>query len=55
MLRNPQNPEYDGYALNTQYDGYQRGFANMVYKVFDKKVGSGAIATNKAGMNAMKS
>ena len=24
----------------------------MVYKVFDKKVGSGAIATNKAGMNA---
>ena len=29
-------------ASNPQYDGYQRGLASMVYKVFDKKtVGSG--------------
>ena len=32
-------------ASNPKYDGYQRGLASMVYKVFDKKsVGSG---TNK--------
>ena len=24
-------------AKNLKYDGYQRGFASMVYKVFDKK------------------
>ena len=24
-------------ASNTQYDGYQRGLASMVYKFFDKK------------------
>ena len=29
-------------AKNPKYDGYQRGFASMVYKVFDKKIsGSG--------------
>ena len=29
-------------ASNPEYDGYQRGFANMVYKFFDKKsMGSG--------------
>ena len=25
-------------AKNPQYDGYQRGLASMVYKVFDKKI-----------------
>ena len=29
-------------AKNPKYDGYQRGLASMVYKIFDKKsVGSG--------------
>ena len=31
-------------ATNPNYDGYQRGLASMVYKVFDKKSkGSGII------------
>ena len=25
------------------YDGYQRGLASMVYKVFNKKTGSGIV------------
>ena len=25
-------------ARNPKYDGYQRGFASMVYKFFDKKL-----------------
>ena len=29
--------------LNTKYDGYQRGFAVMVYKSFDKKYCDGAV------------
>ena len=28
-------------ARNRNYDGYQRELASMVYKVFDKKAGSG--------------
>ena len=29
-------------ASNSEYDGYQRGLASMVYKIFDKKsTGSG--------------
>ena len=28
-------------ARNCEYDGYQRALANMVYKFFDKKTGSG--------------
>ena len=36
-------------AKNRQCDGYQRGLAIMVYKIFDKKTGSGVIATTKAG------
>ena len=29
-------------ASNSKYDGYQRGLASMVYKIFDKKsTGSG--------------
>ena len=29
-------------AKNPKYDGYQRGLANMMCKLFDKKIGSGA-------------
>ena len=28
-------------AKNPKYDGYQRGFASMVYKFFDKETASG--------------
>ena len=35
---------------NRRYDGYQRLLASMVYKFFEKKTGSGAIATSKAGI-----
>ena len=28
-------------VINPKYDGYERGLASMVYKVFDKKIGSG--------------
>ena len=38
-------------ARNRGYDGYQRASASMVYKVIDKKTGSGAIVTSKVGMN----
>ena len=30
-------------AKNPKYDGYQRGFASMVYKFFDKKTSGGGI------------
>ena len=30
-------------AKNTNYDGYQRGLASMVYKFFEKKSSGGAI------------
>ena len=36
---------------NRGYDEYQRSLACMVWKICDKKTGSGAIATNKAGVN----
>ena len=32
-----RNSAYD-IASNPVYDGYQRGLANMVYKLFDSKV-----------------
>ena len=36
-------------AKNPKYDGYQRGLASMVYKVFDKKTkGSGVTLANKS-------
>ena len=35
-------------AINCNYDGYQRALSNMVCKIFDKKTGSGAIATSKS-------
>ena len=28
-------------AINRNYDGYQKALASMVYKLFDKKTGSG--------------
>ena len=33
-------------AKNPKYDGYQRGFASMVYKFFDEK-NSGGTVTNE--------
>ena len=38
-------------AVNPEYDGYERELASMVYKMFDKKTGLGAIVTNKVGSN----
>ena len=35
-------------ARNPRYDGYKRGLASVIYKFFDKKTGSGAIAKSKA-------
>ena len=32
---------------NREYDGYQKVLASLVYKFFDKKMGSGVIATSK--------
>ena len=40
-------------ALNPKYDGYHRGLASMVYKIFNKKAGSQA--TNKATANINES
>ena len=34
-------------ASNSNYDGYQRGLASMVYKFFDKKSKGSGIVTNK--------
>ena len=30
-------------AINTKYDGYQKGPASMVYKLFDKKNSGGKL------------
>ena len=38
-------------ASNPQYDGYQRGLANMVYKFFDSKVASTDKKTAGSGVN----
>ena len=34
-------------ARNRKYDGYQRALASMVYKFFDKKIGSGVSVNEK--------
>ena len=34
-------------ARNWKYDGYQRALASMVYKFFDKKIGSGVSVNEK--------
>ena len=38
---------------NSKYDGYQRGLASMVYKVFDKSFSGGAIT--RAYISAIRS
>ena len=39
-------------AKNPKYHGYQRGFASMVYKFFDKKCsGSGVVTNNNNKQN----
>ena len=35
--------EASNIAKNPKYDGYQRGLASMIYKLFDKKTSGGAI------------
>ena len=38
-------------AKNPKYGGYQRGFASMVYKFFDKKSAGSGIANNEIKQN----
>ena len=38
-------------AKNPTYDGYQRGFASMVYKFFDKKSTGSGFANNEIKQN----
>ena len=38
-------------AKNPKYDGYQRGLASMVYKIFDKKSTGSAVANNEIKQN----
>ena len=38
-------------AKNPKYDGYQRGIASMVYKVFDKKSKGSGVANNRIKQN----
>ena len=38
-------------AKNSKYDGYQRGLASMVYKVFDKKLKGNGVANNNNNNN----
>ena len=41
-------------AKNPKYDGCQRGFVSMVYKLFDKKSkGSGATPANKSAIKSI--
>ena len=40
----------DEIAINCKFDGYQRVFANIVYRFLDKKTGSGGTATSKVGV-----
>ena len=47
-----ENQEESGISIeNPKYDGYQRGLASMVYKLFNKKTGSWVIATSKTRVN----
>ena len=38
-------------ARNCKYDGHQRALAGMVYKFFNEKTGTGAIAKSKEGVS----
>ena len=41
-------------AKNPKYDGYQRGLASMVYKLFDKKTkGSGVTLLKKSAIKSI--
>ena len=40
-------------ASNPEYDGYQRGLANMVYKFFDKKSTGSGINTTKPSSSTL--
>ena len=40
----------DEIAKNCGYHGYQKALASVVFKFFDKRKGSGVIATSKAGV-----
>ena len=39
-------------ASNAKYDGYQRGLASMVYKLFDKKSKGSGISASLANKSA---
>ena len=41
----------DEIVRNRGYDGYQRALASMVYRFFDKKIGSAPRATSKAAIS----
>ena len=40
-------------AKNPKYDGYQRGLASMVYKIFDKKFTGSGVANNEIKQNLL--
>ena len=40
--------------INPKHDGYQRGLASMVYKFFDKKIGSGVRVNEKLAQGLHK-
>ena len=40
---------YDN-AINSKYFGYQRRFLSMLYKFFDKKIGSGTTSKRKSNL-----
>ena len=40
-------------AKNPKYDGYQRGLASMVYKIFDKKSTGSGVANNEIKQNLL--
>ena len=37
-------------AKNSKYEGYQRGFASMVYKSFDKKSSASGVKKIRTGV-----
>ena len=42
------NDRVNEIALNSKYDGYQRGLASMFYELFNKKTGSRANVNKSA-------
>ena len=41
-------------AINPKYDSYQRGLASMMYKIVDKKIGSGASVNEELAQELYK-